>query len=287
MVQTIGNPLSWGAQALGGAGRAANDVATHLGSEEDIRPTVLPLDIHDISTALKLGWQDVMRFRSDVFALVVVYPMIGFALAFLAFEQALLPMLFPMAAGFALLGPVACIGMYEISRQNEETGSASWGTALSALRSRVIGPVMVLGFFMLVWFMLWMAAAFAIYAITLGPAMPISTMGFISDVLTTSSGWIMILLGVGVGAVFAFVVLLVSAVGFPMLIDKPVGLPIAVATSVRAVRLNLKPMLLWGLVVAAMLALATITVFLGLVLVLPWLGHATWHLYRLTIAFDG
>lgn len=286
MVQTIGNPLSWGAKALGGAGRTAGEVATHLGSNEKIDPKIQALTMDDIRAALSLGWQDVMKFRSDVLALVIIYPMIGFALAFLAFEQALLPMLFPMAAGFALLGPVASIGMYEISRQNEQNGSASWGSALSALRSRVIGPVMVLGLFMLGWFMLWMAAAFAVYSVTLGPAMPTSTIGFISDIFTTSAGWRMIIAGMGVGAIFAIVVLLVSAIGFPMLIDKPVGLPVAVVTSASVVRQNLTPMLAWGLIVSVLLALASIPVFLGLILVLPWLGHATWHLYRMAVSYD-
>jgi len=286
MVQTIGNPLSWGAGSLGKAGQRASEVATHLGSADVSEPTIKTIDLSDVRTALRLGWQDVLRFRSDVLALVVIYPMIGFALVFLAFEQALLPMLFPMAAGFALLGPVASIGMYEISRQHEEGRKATWGSALSALRSRVVGPVMILGAFMLFWFMLWMAAAFAVYALTLGPAMPTGTFAFLSDVFTTSAGWSMIVLGMGVGAVFALVVLFVSAIGFPMLIDKPVGLPMAVATSIKAVRQNLGAMLVWGMIVSALLALATIPVFLGLILVLPWLGHATWHLYRMTISHD-
>lgn len=286
MVQTIGNPLSWGAKSLGGAGRRAGEVATHLGSTDVSAPKINSIDLGDIRTALWLGWRDLLRFRSDVLALVLIYPLIGFALVFLAFEQALLPMLFPMAAGFALLGPVASVGMYEISRQHEDGENASWGSALSALRSRVVGPVMMLGAFMLFWFMLWMAAAFAVYSVTLGPAMPTDTLTFLSEVFATSAGWSMIVLGMGVGAVFAIVVLFVSAIGFPMLIDKPVGLPMAVATSIKAVSQNLKPMLAWGMIVSALLALATIPVFLGLILVLPWLGHATWHLYRMTISRD-
>lgn len=286
MVQTIGNPLSWGARALGDAGRTAGDVATHLGSSEDIKPNVRSLGLYDVRAALSLGWQDMMRFRSDVLALVFIYPMIGLALAFLAFEQALLPMLFPLAAGFALLGPVASIGMYEISRQQEDSGTASWGSALAALRGRVVGPVMVLGLFLLGWFMLWMAAAFAIYSMTLGPAMPESTVGFVSDVFTTSAGWMMIFLGMAVGAIFATVVLIVSANGFPMLIDKPVGLPVAVVTSAKVFDQNRATMLMWGICVAVLLAIATIPVFLGLILVLPWLGHATWHLYRMAVSYD-
>ncbi|MGH1463835.1 MAG: DUF2189 domain-containing protein [Cognatishimia sp.] len=286
MVQTIGNPLSWGARALGNAGKTASDVATHLGKQPEAIPHAQTLHMSDIRAALALGWRDVMRFRSDVLALVFVYPMIGFALVFLAFQQALLPMLFPLAAGFALLGPVASIGMYEISRQNEEVGQASWGSALKALRSRVVGPVMVLGMFLLIWFMLWMAAAFAVYTMTLGPAMPESTASFVTAAFTTSNGWAMIATGMAVGAVFGAVVLVVAAISFPMLIDRPVGLPIAVVTSVRVARNNPMVMISWGICVAVLLALATLPLFFGLVLVLPWLGHATWHLYRRAVRFS-
>ncbi len=286
MVQTIGNPLTWGAKALGDAGKTAGEVATHLGSAADAEPQFRVLGLDDIRNALSLGWRDLMRFRSDVLALVFIYPIIGVALAFLAFERALLPMLFPLAAGFALLGPIASIGMYEISKQHEDTGSATWGSALSALRSRAVGPVMVLGSFMLMWFLLWMAAAFGVYSITLGPSMPESTFGFFQDVFTTAAGWNMILLGFAVGSVFAGVVLVVAAISFPMLIDRPVGLPLAVVTSVKVARENPGVMIIWGLVVAGLLAIATVPVFLGLVLVLPWLGHSTWHLYRLAVTYS-
>lgn len=285
MVQTIGNPLSWGAKALADAGHTAGEVATHLGSSDYVEPSLNDMTLSNVRRALSLGLQDVLRFRSDVLAFVIVYPMIGLALAFLAFEQALLPMLFPLAAGFALLGPVASIGMYEMSKQHEESGQTSWGSALRSLRSRVVGPVMMLGLFLLGWFMLWMAAAFAIYSITLGPAMPVSTLGFVADVFTTPAGWMMILMGMAVGAGFAFVVLMVAAISFPMLIDKPVGLPMAVATSITVVQRNLIPMLAWGLAVSVLLALATLPVFLGLIVVLPWLGHATWHLYRMCVSY--
>ncbi|MDC0737592.1 DUF2189 domain-containing protein [Cognatishimia sp. SS12] len=286
MVDTIGNPLSWGAKTLGSASRSASDVATHLGGTVGAQPNIQVLSWHHVKTALRLGWRDVMQFRSDVLALCLVYPVIGIALVYLAFEQALLPMLFPLAAGFALLGPVASIGMYEISRQNEGTGRANWGAAFDALRMRVVGPVMMLGLFLLFWFMLWMAAAFAIYSVTLGPAMPQSTAAFVSSVFTTSAGWAMIVLGMAVGAGFAVVVLIVAAISFPMLIDRPVGLPQAVITSAKVFKTNPVIMLGWGAIVAALLALASVPVFLGLVLVLPLLGHATWHLYRFAIDYD-
>src|SRR6185312_11368145 len=104
--------------------------------------------------------------------------------------------------------------------------------------------------------------------------------GFLRDVLTTEPGWALIVTGVGVGFLFAVLVLAISVVSFPLLLDRNVGLDAAVATSLRAVAANPGPMAAWGLVVAALLVLGSIPLFLGLVVVMPVLGHATWHLYR-------
>jgi uncharacterized membrane protein len=122
--------------------------------------------------------------------------------------------------------------------------------------------------------------AWLIFALTLGPAEPVSIGAFARDVFTTSAGWTMIVAGVGVGFLFAVLAMAISVVSFPMLIDRDVGLDTAIATSVRAVKQNPVPMAAWGLIVAASLVLGSIPLFIGLVAVVPILGHATWHLYR-------
>jgi uncharacterized membrane protein len=129
-------------------------------------------------------------------------------------------------------------------------------------------------------FLLWLAAAYGIYHVTLGPEQPASTGAFLRDVFTTGEGWAMIVVGVGIGLLFAILVLMISVVSFPMLLDRDVGLYTAVGTSVLAVLANPVPMAVWGLIVAGSLVLGSIPVFLGLILVMPVLGHATWHLYR-------
>jgi uncharacterized membrane protein len=116
--------------------------------------------------------------------------------------------------------------------------------------------------------------------LTLGPEPPASVAAFFSDVFTTGAGWTMIAVGVGVGFLFAVLVLAISVVSFPLLLDRDVGLPTAVITSVRAVAANPETMAIWGLIVAAGLVIGSIPFFLGLAIVLPVLGHATWHLYR-------
>jgi uncharacterized membrane protein len=135
-------------------------------------------------------------------------------------------------------------------------------------------------------FLLWLAAAYAIYLVTLGPEPPTGVGSFVRDVFMTAAGWALIVVGVAVGFLFALLVLTISVVSFPLLLDRDVGLYAAVATSIRAVAANPGPMAVWGLIVAGGLVLGSIPVFLGLIIVMPVLGHATWHLYRKVVPRD-
>jgi uncharacterized membrane protein len=148
------------------------------------------------------------------------------------------------------------------------------------VRAPAFGAILVLGLVLLAIFLLWLAAAYGIYQATLGPEPPVSVGAFLRDVFTTGPGWTLIVVGVGVGLLFALVVLTISVISFPLLLDRDVGLYKAVATSVRAVMANPGPMAAWGLIVAGGLVIGSIPLFLGLIIVMPVLGHATWHLYR-------
>jgi uncharacterized membrane protein len=215
---------------------------------------------------------------------VVLYPVIGAALAVWIFNDGPVHLLFPLAAGFALIGPVAAIGCYELSRRREKDLETTWKAALATLTGRVLGPVLALGFLLAVIFVIWIVAAHAIWAATLGPEPYDSLAPLLRETLTTGAGWAMILVGTAVGFVFAAVVLCISLVSFPMLIDRPVGVPIAVTTSLAVARRNPRAAALWGLIVAVSLVLGMVPLFIGLMIVLPVLGHATWHLYRRAVA---
>jgi uncharacterized membrane protein len=280
---TIRNPIEWATDqfklagsAIGSASRAGIRVDD---DREALPPQVRRIGADDLKEALARGVDDFTAYRTDVIFLCIIYPVIGLVLARLAFGYGMLPLLFPLASGFALVGPFAAVGLYEMSRRREY-GDAAWPDAFGVIRSRSFGAIVVLGLLLVAIFLFWLLAAESIYESTLGPEPPSSFGSFVADVFTTSAGWVMIAVGMSVGFLFALLVLLISVVSFPLLLDRDVGLSAAVWTSVRAVAANPIPMASWGLIVAAGLLVGSIPLFLGLIIVMPVLGHATWHLYR-------
>lgn len=284
----IRNPVEWGWGQVKHAAFTAGSLGRSLRGRQEARSAPLPA-IRQISTAdlrevLARGFSDFGAYRTDVIFLCLVYPVAGIVLARLAFGHEMLPLLFPLASGFALVGPVAAVGLYEMSRRREQGIEINWADAFGVVRSPSFGAILVLGLGLLAIFLLWLLAADLIYRLTLGPEPPVTIAAFVRDVFTTVAGWAMIVVGVGVGFLFAALVLAISVVSFPLLLDRDVGLHTAVRTSLRAVMANPGPMAVWGLIVAGGLVIGSLPVFLGLIVVMPVLGHATWHLYRKVVA---
>jgi len=277
----IRNPVEWSLDLIRSAGSVVDSV-THVGPyrEGEALPSIRRIELSDLGDALAKGLDDFAANRTDVIFLCAIYPIVGLILARLAFGYDMLPLLFPLASGFALIGPFAAVGLYEISRQRERGGSVTWSDAFAVFHSHSLGAIVVLGLLLMAIFLMWLSAAMAIYTLTLGPEPPASITAFARAVFTTDAGWALIVLGMGIGFLFALLVLLISVLSFPLLLDREVGLRTAVATSVRAVMTNPGPMAIWGLIVAGGLVVGSIPLFLGLIIVMPVLGHATWHLYR-------
>ncbi|KIC14860.1 MULTISPECIES: DUF2189 domain-containing protein [unclassified Leisingera] len=281
MAKTIGNPLSW---LLQGAETTSHHVGQTVGEMRSTGAAAMPearkLSMDDIIHSLAAGLEDFAACRSDAMFLVLFYPIIGIALIVMSLSMNLLPLIVPMIMGFAILGPVAAVGLYEMSSRREAGLETRWMDAFAVIRSPSFGAILVLGLYLAALFIIWLVAADMIYSRTLGPEPPASIMGFIGDVLTTREGWMMSISGGIVGAVFAFAALAMSLVSFPLLMDRHVGLPVAVATSIKVLRKNPMVCMAWGVIVGVSLIVGSIPFLAGLIIVVPVLGHATWHLYR-------
>jgi uncharacterized membrane protein len=253
------------------------NAATDIGSSH---PAIRTIGTADLKDALAKGLDDFKAKPSHIVLLVAIYPIVGLVAARLAAGYDLLPLVFPMVSGFALIGPLAAIGLYELSRRRELGLEISWDHAFNVIRFRSLGSIVTLSVLLGAIYLAWLGAAQAIYWLTFGSAVPESIAEFARQVITTPAGWSLIIVGCGVGFVFALVVLAISAVSFPMLLDRDVGAMVAVQTSVNAFRANPKTMAMWGIIVAGSLVIGSLPLFVGLAVVMPVLGHATWHLYR-------
>lgn len=285
MAKTIGNPISWAAQSLGATSDHVSESVSHLGSA-DVRhlPMVQPLTFDDLKYCLRAGYTDFLETRADAIFIVLIYPIAGLLMVGFAMNMDLVPLLAPLIAGFALIGPVAAVGLYEISRKREQGGEVHWLDAFGVFRSPSFGAILALGFYLVLLLLVWLMVAQSVYAQTLGPEPPASLGAFATEVLTTGAGWTMVIFGTAAVFFFALIALAVSVVSFPLLLDRKVGLPVAVVTSVRVLRHNPGVIMGWGFIVAALLVLGAIPMLLGLIVVMPVLGHATWHLYRRAVA---
>ena len=242
-------------------------------------PAVRRITPADLSWALARGWDDFNAKRGEILMLALIYPVVGL-LAFLTVGDAdALALAFPLAAGLSLMGPAVAAGFYEIARRRERGETATWFHFFDPWRGRAAVPLAVMTVGLAAIFLLWVAAAALIYAaLFYGQPRP-GLAGFLQQVFTTPRGWALIAIGNVVGAVFAAVVLSVSAIAFPMLVDREVDPLTAVETSLRATAASPAVFLRWGATVGALLAVGSLPLFVGLAVVLPVLGYATWHLY--------
>lgn len=260
------------------------NVQANAASVSAERPTIYNVGPADLVEVLRNGLDDFLRKPSHVVFIAVIYPVIGLMLARLTFGYEILPLLYPLAAGFALVGPVASIGMYELSRRREFGLSPEWADVFATLREKRMRPLLQLGAMLALLFVAWLSVAQWIYWVTFGRVDPVSLSAFVAEVFTTSHGWALLIIGNAAGFLFAVVALAISVVSFPLVVDRQAGALTAVRVSVAACQANPVSMALWGLVVAVSLAIGSLPFFAGLAIVLPVLGHATWHLYRKLIA---
>jgi len=244
---------------------------------------VCKIEPRDCFAALAEGLDDAQAMPTYPAFLGLFYGLAGVALVSLSSFANALHLAFPLAAGFALMGPFFAVGLYEMSRRRELGLSATLRDAFGALRSPALPSILALGFLLFVIFAAWIEAAHLLYVGLYGPAPPVSAIPFLHDVLTSGRGWLLIILGGAIGFCFAALALCISVVSFPLMLDRDVGLVPAVAASLRVSRENPVAVALWGLIVTAALVVGALPLFIGLAVVMPTLGHSTWRFYRRAI----
>ncbi|GAA4764297.1 DUF2189 domain-containing protein [Stakelama sediminis] len=249
-------------------------------------PHIHTITTADLKASLRDGWADFMERRGDLILLGLLYPLVGFFTIVASRNGFHIDLLFPLFAGLTLLGPLVATGFYELAKRREEGRDAGWNHFLDVTGRPSFPSIAAIGALLFLIFSLWILVAAGIYTAFLGLA-PNSIAAMVTTVLTTSAGWQMMLVGNLVGFAFAVIVLAISTVSLPMLVDRNISGGDAIATSIAAFRANPGMMLRWGFTVAVLLILGAIPLLIGLAVVLPVLGYATWHLYTRLVEREG
>lgn len=259
--------------------RVGGATATDAGQASGDAIAIKQIELADLEKVLAKGLDDFRAIPTHAFFVGIIYAVLGLVIIRWSFHYSLLPLIFPLIGGFALLGPFAALGLYELSRRREAGQEARFWHMLAVRHAPNRGAILRLGLGVAMVFLVWLWVALGLYRATFGDD-SLAQGGFLAELFTTRHGWTLVVLGNLIGGLFALAILAGTAVAFPMLVDRQVDVATAVATSLRVFAANPLPMLAWGVIVGAGLFIGALPFLLGFLVVLPVLGHATWHLYR-------
>ena len=248
-----------------------------------VDPVVRQVTASDIAEALGQGLRDFQALPLYGLAFGALYAGGGVLIVLCLNSFGMVYLAYPLAAGFALIGPFVATGLYEVSRRRETGQPISIAAIWSTVHSR--GEIGWMAFVTVFFFVIWMYQVRLLIALLLGLNTSFSSLKeFITLVLTTNEGLLFLLIGNLDGAALSLILFSLTVVSFPLLLDREVDFVTAMVTSVRAVVASPVPMIGWAAVIVILLIVSALPYFLGLIVTVPVLGHATWHLYRRIVA---
>ena len=247
------------------------------------RPRVLVLKRDDVVAALEQGWRDFKAAPMIGLSFGIFYTLAGWGVMLFASLTGLTYLAYPFATGFALIAPFTAAGLYEVSRKLERGEAITFSSVLASVRAAGAQDLGWLGLILFFSLILWVDFAAFLYVAFFGIHVP-NMEDLMQVVLGTPFGVVFLIVGNLAGAIIAFAIFSVTVISGPLLVDRDIDFVTAMSTSIEAVRTNPGQMLAWAAMVALWFAVAVVTMLAGLVVILPVLGHATWHLYRKTIA---
>jgi len=242
-------------------------------------PEIQAISTEDIWEALRLGWQDFARAPSFGFFFSAVYVVGGMAMVYILAITGKTWAVLPIALGFPLIGPFAAVGLYEVSRRLQKGEPLNWGEILGVVFREKDRQMPSIAAIILIFFLFWNFLAHMIFALFMGLSV-MTNVTSTFDVYLTSNGLTMLAVGSIVGGILAFLLFSITVICLPLLLDREVDFVTAMITSFNAVLQNIFPMMIWAAVIVVLLVIGMLPAFLGLLVVLPLLGHSTWHLYQ-------
>ncbi len=234
---------------------------------------------------LAAGWRDFRRVPGLSVAYGVAFSAVGYVLTYWLYTAGAPYLILPATAGFALIGPAVAVGLYEISRRLERGEPVALRKIGSAVLARA-DTFAAMGLVLMLFFLAWMEIALLIFAFFFSDQHIIAG-NFVEQVFFAPESLPFLITGTVAGGILAAAVFTISTVSLPLLLERNIGVPAAIATSVRAVYRNRKASALWAMIIAVFITLGVATFFLGLVLTLPIIGYATWHAYRDLVEAEG
>ena len=246
-------------------------------------PVLQTLTADDVSQALRAGFDDFLKAPGFGFFFGGVFSILGILISYLVIAHASIYWVIPLACGFPLIGPFAAVGLYEISRRLEKGEELDWPGILSAVRHGGASQLPSYAFVVIFFFLVWMYLAHLVFALSFG-LQPLTNVLSSTEILFTGPGLTMLFFGTIVGGGLAALLFMVSVISVPMLVDRDLDIVSAMIASFNGVMMNQAVMLRWAVIIALAIGVAMVPFFLGMLVVFPVLGHASWHLYRRAVA---